>query len=553
MSDWKPSQGLFFLPLGGAGEIGMNLNLYCCDGRWLMVDLGVTFGDDSSPAADVVMPDIEYIETHRDSLLGLVLTHAHEDHMGAVPYLWPRLRCPVYATPFAATLLRAKLVEVGLEDDVEIIEIELSGRFGLGPFEIELITLTHSIPEPNALAIRTRHGVVLHTGDWKLDPDPLIGDVADEAALRQLGSEGVLAMICDSTNVLKDGESGSEATLRESLMDLVGRFEGCVAIASFASNVARLETIAKVAEANGRHAALIGRSLWRIYRAAYENGYLQDIPAFITEHDVGYLDRDKVLLVCTGSQGEPRAALSRIARGDHPNVELGVGDAVIFSSRIIPGNEKAIYRLHDDLARRGVVVVTEKDHPVHVSGHPARDELVRMYQWVRPHIAIPVHGEFRHLRAHAELARDCQIEKTMVVENGAVVRLAPAPAEIVDVAPSGRLVLDGDDVYPISSPVMRDRQRILYNGAAVATVLIDDAGEIVTDPQLSLRGLTPTIDGEDTADVVAAAIRTAIDQLTPTGRLDDGVVAESVRLAIRRKIRAASGKRPVTDVHLIRI
>jgi ribonuclease J len=547
------ADALLFVPLGGAGEIGMNLNLYGCRGRWLMVDLGITFGDESMPGVDVVMPDPAFIEARRDDLIGLVLTHAHEDHIGAVPYLWPRLKCPIYATPFTASVLRPKLAEAGLTDAAKITEVPMSGRIELDPFALELITLTHSIPEPNAVAIHTPFGTVLHTGDWKLDPDPLVGDTTDEAALRRLGEAGVLAMVCDSTNVLRDGESGSEAAVRDSLMELVGEAENRVAIACFSSNVARLETIAAAAAAHGRHAALIGRSLWRIYQAARENGYLADVPDFITEHDVGYLSKDKLLLACTGSQGEPRAALSRIANDAHPNVVLGDGDMVIFSSRIIPGNETPIFRLHNQLARRGVRVVTERDHLVHVSGHPARDELTRMYQWVRPRIAVPVHGEYRHLHAHAALARECQVHEAVVAENGAVVRLAPGPAKVVGQVTSGRLVLDGREIYPLKGPVLRDRGRIIHNGVAAATLIVDAKGCLLADPQVTLRAVLGGDAGADLVARVIAAVRKAVEHLPAADRKDDAALSEAARRAVRRTVRAELGKRPVTDVHLVRL
>jgi len=392
---------LHFLPLGGAGEIGMNLNLFGYRGRWLMVDLGVTFGDPTIPGIDVITPDPEFIVERKDRLAGLVLTHAHEDHIGAVPHLWPRLKCPIYATGFTASVLRRKLAEADLEDEARITPIEAGAPFDVGPFNVELVRLTHSIPEPNALLIRTPLGAVFHTGDWKLDPEPLIGAPVDEAALRGIGDAGVLALIGDSTNVFEDGRSGSESDVRKSLIDLVGRFERRVAIAAFASNVARLETIAAVAKATGRHAALCGRSLWRMNDAARENGYLRDWPRFLGEEDAAKLPRHKVLIACTGSQGEPRAALARIAAGSHPKIGFDEGDAVVFSSRKIPGNERAIARLQDMLVHRGVEVVTESEHFVHVSGHPARDELVDMYQWIRPQIAVPVHGERRHLHEPA--------------------------------------------------------------------------------------------------------------------------------------------------------
>src|SRR5712691_13259754 len=453
---------LYFLPLGGAGEIGMNLSLYGYRGQWLIVDCGVTFGEEEhQPGVDVIMADPAFIVERRDQLLGIVATHAHEDHIGAIPYLWPQLQCPVWATPFTASVLRAKLVEARLVDKVAINTVPMSGRFTIGPFDLELITLTHSIPEPNAVALRTPVGSVLHIGDWKFDPDPLIGPTADEAALTRLGDEGVLALIGDSTNALRPGTSGSEADLRRSLTDLIGRYDARVAVACFASNVARLETIARAAAVHGREIALVGRSLWRIDKAARENGYLADLPRFLTEDEAGYVPREKILLICTGSQGEPRAALARIAREDHPNITLDEADVAIFSSRIIPGNEKAINRLQNALVRLGVEIVTEEDHFVHVSGHPARDELVRMYQMVRPRVAIPVHGEARHLIAHARLAEECQVQQPLVIQNGDMVRLTPSGAAIVDEVPVGRLASDGKGLLPLGGAALKDRRRVI--------------------------------------------------------------------------------------------
>ncbi len=553
MNDTAAPPELLFLPLGGAGEIGMNLSLYGYAGKWLMVDLGITFGDERTPGIEVIMPDIGFIESRRGDLVGLVLTHGHEDHIGAVPYLWPRLRCPIYATPFTATLVRRKLREIGESDNADVTEVPMSGRFKLPPFELELVTLTHSIPEPNAVVIRTPLGTLLHTGDWKLDPEPLIGPIADETALRRLGEEGVLAMICDSTNALVRGASGSEAEVRDSLEDLVGRLPGRIAVASFASNVARLESIARAAAAHDRQVALGGRSLWRIAEAARANGYLSDLRPFISEHDIGYLPRDKVLLICTGSQGEPRSALARIAREEHPNVTLEKGDTVIFSSRIIPGNERAIGELQNGLVRLGVEVLTERDHFVHVSGHPARDELVSMYQWVRPKIAIPVHGELRHLAAHARLAESCQVPQALVIENGDVVRLAPGTAGIADHVATGRLGLDGKVIIPLDGTVMRMRHRTVWNGAVVATLVLDRAGRFKADPQVTAHGLLdPELDAGGLDDVMAA-VRAAVTALDGEDRGDDAAVKEAARIAIRRAFHASHGKKPVTDVHVVRV
>lgn len=545
-------QDLHFLALGGSGEIGMNLNLYAYRGQWLMVDLGVTFGDDSTPGVDVIMPDIGFIADRRDALAGLVLTHAHEDHIGAVQYLWPRLQCPVYATPFTAALLRRKLADTGLSD-LPITVIPMSGRFSVGPFDLELITLTHSIPEPNAVVIRTGQGTVLHTGDWKLDPDPLVGPVADEAALKALGDEGVLAMVGDSTNAMREGEAGSEADVRSALLALVERCRARVAVACFASNVARLQSLIDVAKATNREIALVGRSLWRIVAAARESGYLDpDIP-FVDDREAAWLPRDRVLMVCTGSQGEPRAALPRIARGDHPKVTFERGDACIFSSRIIPGNEKAIGRLQDDLLRLGVEVLTERDHFVHVSGHPCRDELVRMYQWVRPELAIPVHGEHRHMVAHAELARTCQVPQALVTANGSLIRLAPGKPAIVAQVPSGRLALQGEALLPIEGPSLKTRNRIASEGAVVATLVLDREGRAQAPAKVSAPGLFDPEADRDSLAAMGRAATAVLDRLSRQDRRDDGAVEAAVATALRRYVREERGKRPATTVHLVRI
>jgi ribonuclease J len=544
---------LLYLPLGGSGEIGMNLNLYGHAGKWLMVDLGISFGDETLPGIDVVLPDPAFIEERREDLVGLVLTHAHEDHIGAVQYLWPRLRCPVYATPFTAAVLRAKLVERNLLGEVEIVEVPLSGRFCAGPFELELISVTHSVPEPSALAIRTPLGAVLHTGDWKLDPDPVVGGPADEAALRRLGEEGVAAMVCDSTNALVPGRAGSEAEVRDGLTRLFARFGRRIAVSCFATNLARIEGIAAAAAANGRHVALVGRSLWRIEQAARATGYLKDVPPFVTEHDAGFLPEDKVVLVCTGSQGEPRSALARIAADDHPEIVLSAGDAVVFSSREIPGNEKAIGRIQNLLAAKGVEVVTADDEFVHVSGHPARDELAQMYQWVRPRLAVPTHGEERHLRAHAELARACQVPDVAVPRDGDVIRLIPGPAEVVGQVRHGRLGMDGKRVVPLESGAMKSRQRMVHNGAAVATIVMDARGGLLAEPRVAVMGLLDDPGRDEALAAAAAAVRAAVEEMPAAARLDDEAVRQGARVAVRRSLNASQGKKPLTEVHLVRL
>ena len=531
---------LVFLPLGGAGEIGMNLTLYGYAGEWLMVDCGVTFADDSMAGLDVIMPDPGFIAERKDRLAGLVVTHGHEDHIGAIPYLWKRFRCPVYATPFARALLYEKLVEAGLQNEIPITEVPLSGKFTVGPFEIELITLTHSIPEPNAVVIRTPLGTILHTGDWKLDPEPLVGAISDEAALRGLGDEGVLAMVCDSTNALRPGHSGSEAAVRASLVDLVGRYDRRVAVGCFASNVARLESIAAAAVANGRHVALVGRSLWRIYKAARDTGYLQSTPPFLSEDEVGAVPRDRILLVCTGSQGEPRAALARIAHDSHPNVHLADGDTVIFSSRVIPGNELAIAEIQNKLAARGIGLITAEDHRVHVSGHPCRDELAQMYRWIRPKLALPVHGEMRHQVAHAKLARAMQVPQAIVPENGQMFRLAPGRPELIDEVPAGRVHLDGKILVGEGAGLTKDRRAMAFAGLLVVSLVVDEKGRIAAAPNILAEGVP---------EPVAGAVRKAVENtIAGNKRFEIDDLAENVRRAARRAALDSWGKKPITRV-----
>ncbi len=549
----RDEKGLYFVPLGGSGEIGMNLNLYGYRGQWLMLDCGVTFGEEEHAGVDVIMPDPAFIVERKDRLLGIVATHAHEDHIGAIPYLWPQLQCPIWATPFTASLLRAKLEEAGLAGKVPITVVPMSGRFTIGPFDLELVTLTHSIPEPNAVAIRTPVGTVLHTGDWKLDPDPLIGDVTDEAALIRIGDEGVIAMVGDSTNALVDGHSGSEADLREALTELIGRYTGRVAVACFASNVARLSTIAHAAQAHGRDVALIGRSLWRIDKAARENGYLVDLPRFLTEDEAGYVPADRILLICTGSQGEPRAALNRIAREDHPHIVLEEGDVVIFSSRIIPGNDKAIARLQNALVRLGVEIVTTDDHFVHVSGHPCRAELVRMYQMVRPRVALPVHGEARHLQAHAQLAMECQVSDALIIENGDAIRIDAQGATLAGQVPSGRVGSDGRRLLPMTGSVLQQRRRVGNQGALVASIVVDRAGALAAAPQISLIGLVEPQDSDDMQAKLRDAATAAVESLPKAMRRDDAQLKDAANRALRRAVNERIGKRALIDVQLVRL
>lgn len=545
--------GLVYLPLGGAGEIGMNFYLYGCRGKWIAVECGITFADESMPGLDVIMADPRFIADHAKDLIGIVLTHAHEDHLGAVPHLWRKLRAPLYATPFAAGLLRAKLAEAGLTGEAELNVLPLRGHLELGPFKIDFVTVTHSIPEPNALAIHTPFGTIVHTGDWKIDPKPLLGETIDHEGLQQLGKQGVLAMICDSTNVFNPGESGSESVIRDNLTEVVGRYRNRVVVACFASNVARIESAVHAARAHGRRVALVGRSLWRMVEIAQSCGYLKDIPPFLTEHDVGFLPRDEILLICTGSQGEQGAALTRIAANEHPHVLLDAGDVVLYSSRRIPGNERSIYKVQNQLARRGVQIVTDKDEHIHVSGHPARDELARMYTWVKPRIAVPMHGESRHMIEHAAFARDAGVKEVLVVGNGDGLQIAPGPARIVGHVPTGRLGVDGSRLIALDDRLLSARKRMTFSGAAMVTVVLDKKGRLLADPQVSTQGL---FDGDGNSTAIKAAIaaaQVAVDKLSRDARDDDGRLEEIIRVAVHRSLRAASGKRPLTQVHVVRV
>lgn len=555
----QEGEELVFLPLGGAGEIGMNLNLYGYGPedryQWLMVDLGVMFGNEKTPGIERIMADPRYILPFKDQLLGLILTHGHEDHIGAVPYLWPMLRCPIYATPFTASLVRHKLEETGLLDDAEIIVVPLGGRCRLGPFDIELITLTHSIPEPNALVLRTPLGRVLHTGDWKIDPDPLIGDVADEDCLRDLGQSGVAAMICDSTNVLLPGTAGSEGDVRRSLLDLVGGFERRVVVTCFASNVARLDTVAHIAKAHDRHLCVVGRSIHRMVDAARSAGMIRDFPSLVTEEDAGCLPPDKVLYLCTGSQGEPRAALRRIVNGEHSHIVLEEGDAVIFSSRIIPGNEVSVFELQNKLAEMGIRIITERDHFVHVSGHPCRDELAMMYQWVRPKLAIPVHGEARHLFEHAALAQRLQVPKAIVPKNGTMIRIAPGESRVVRRVANGRLYLDGHVIVDHDESHLKRRRKISYAGYVGIALAIDRKNGVLADPEIRLQGLSdaPAGSGEDLCDDIGQTVLDAFDRIPKTQLHDNMIIERIIRRAARRVLTHRLGKKPVIDVSVIRV
>jgi len=560
MAKNRKDDELVFLPLGGSNEIGMNFNLYGFgpphDRKWIVVDLGVTFGDQTTPGVEVILPDPQFLEENAHRLLGIVLTHAHEDHIGAVAHLWPRFKAPIYATPFTAFILREKLREADLLEEAEITIVPLGGTIELGPFSLELITLTHSIPEPNGLAIRTPLGTILHTGDWKIDPDPLLGGVTDIDAIRKLGDEGILAMVCDSTNVFVDGHAGSEADVRKAMIPLIGSLKGKVAVACFASNVARMDSVIRAAEANGRRVCLVGRSMHRMAAAAKSVGLMEDIKPFLDDTEAKHFPPQGVLYLCTGSQGEPRAALSRIAEGTHPHVNLGAGDACVFSSRVIPGNEIPIRNLQNKLTERGVRLYTERDHPgIHVSGHPCRDELAEMYAWARPTISVPTHGERRHLMEHAAFARDLQVPQQVTPRNGDMVRLAPGRAEIIDEVPSGRLFVDAGILTPENGDALRERRHAAFNGVIAVSVVLDGRGKIASGPQVRALGL-PT-DSEDHLDDVLDELADEAENAIKRVKGDALELDESIETAISRAVKKASqriwGRRPVVETTVLRI
>lgn len=540
---------LVFVPLGGAGEIGMNLNLYGLDGRWIMVDCGISFGQDYLPGIDVIMPDITFIEERAKSLEAIVLTHAHEDHLGAVHHLWQRLRVPVYATPFCAAMLAGKLAEAKL-DAVPVHVVKTGDTIDLGPFSLEFMGITHSIPEAQAIAIRTREGTILHTGDWKLDPDPVVGQVTDTNAFTALGEEGVLAMVCDSTNVFEAESAGSEAEVQENLRETIAGATGRVAVTTFASNVARLETILRVAAECERHVALVGRSLHRVFAVAKDVGYLKKLPPLISDEDAGYLPHDKVLYLCTGCQGEPRGAMWRIATGDHRNVQLGPNDTVIFSSRKIPGNEVTISRLQNALVDLGCEVITPHADDIHVSGHPGREDLAQMYGWIKPRIAIPVHGEARHIEEHCDFAYSLQVPQAISVRNGDVITLKNEMARLTGQVQASRWALDGGFLVPHDDEGVRNRRRVAFNGMVVVTVVVDTSATLLAPVEVLPIGFTRAGGGDAFLDAMTQSIQRAatlsLDKQHGTYGLED-----AIRRAARGHLKALSGRRPQIEVQII--
>lgn len=544
---------LRLVPLGGVGEIGVNCYLYGLASRWLMVDLGIGFADDRLPGVDIVLPDLRFIEDRRSSLDGLILTHAHEDHLGAVPYLWQRLGCPIWATPFTATVLRHKLAEADFGRKVPINVVEPGQAFRIGGFDCRFVHVTHSIPDSNSLVLDTPFGRVVHTGDWKLDPAPLVGARTDTPTLETLGREGVFAMVCDSTNVLSPGTSGSEAEVRESLTKLIAEQRQRVVLTTFSSNIARLETALIAGHAAGRELFVVGRSMRRMIEAAREVGYLKDAPPIRDEREADQLPRERVLYLCTGSQGEARSALVRIAAGQHPRVRLEPGDTAIFSAKIIPGNERTLFNLHNQLVRQGIEVITEVDHFVHVSGHPCRDEVEQMYRWLRPKIAVPVHGEARHLHAHQRLAQQLGVPNTPLIGNGDVLRLAPEPPQIVDEVPIGYMVVETDGLVEAGDDLFRTRRRLMNHGTVLVSLVLDEQGSILAAPQLTALGAVELERFGERRSIVRDAIADAVEDLSDEAVRDDERVREAVRTALRQALDLPRHRRPIVEVQITRL
>lgn len=538
---------VLFVPLGGANEIGMNLNAYRYCGKWILIDLGIGFAGEHLPGIEVVVPNIDAITPFKNDIVGLVLTHAHEDHLGAVSTLWPELGCPVYATTFTANVLKNKLAEEGLQGKVKMHEVKAGEHYSIGPFDFEMVPITHSIPEMHAVALRTDRGIIMHTGDWKLDHSPMVGVTTDEETLKRYGDEGVLAMVCDSTNVFVEGESGSESDVRTELTDIIRHCEDRVVVTTFSSNIARLETIIYAAADAGRSVALVGRSIWRMVQAARDAGYLKDVGSFLTDIQGMECPRDKVLFICTGCQGESRAAMSKIARGEHPAIRLTPGDTVIFSSRTIPGNEASVGYMVNKLVAQGCEVMNDRTGFIHVSGHPARGELERMYQLVRPKIAVPVHGEARHIHEHAKFARELQVPIAIESKNGVVINLTAEKPGVIGMVEWGYLALDGSSLIDSNSPIIRTRRKLRDDGFMVVSLTIDKKGALAGAPIISAPGcLDPEEDGE-----LLTLLRDEVEEAVAKNSRSKGKqLDEIIRSALRKVIRDELGKKPVLAVHI---
>lgn len=556
MADYKE---LVFVPLGGVGEIGMNLALYGLrtgknEREWICVDMGISFADAEVPGVDIILPDVQFLEKERRNLKGIVLTHGHEDHVGAMYDLWPRFKVPVFATPFTAALLESKRTMESNASMIPVTVVKQGGRIKIGSFEVEFVPVAHSIPESNALAIRTPLGLVVHTGDWKLDPHPVVGAVTDEKRMRELGQEGVRAVIADSTNAIRDGESPSETDVSKSLVEIVKEAKGRVAVTTFASNVARIRSAALAAQAAGREVVVAGRAMERIITIAREMRYLDGVRPFRGIDAYGSLPRKDTLVLLTGSQGEPRAALARIANDDHPDIELDRGDTLIFSSRTIPGNEKPVNRIVNEMIRRGVKVITDRTHLVHVSGHPRRGEMVKLYQWLKPQLAVPVHGEALHLSEHAALARGEGVAEVVLCGDGDVLRLAPGPGAVIDDVPSGRMYRDGQILVDAKSTTMSERRKLAFAGVVSVAFAIGERGELLGEPEVELSGLPEfTRSNEPMETFVTDAVYECLDSLPKHKRRDVDAIEEAVSRAIRGQVNSVWGKKPLCHVMVLQV
>ena len=548
---------LLFCPLGGSGEIGMNMNLFSYGKpeaqKWIIVDIGVTFADDSIPGIDLIYPDPGFIIDKKKDLLGIVLTHAHEDHIGAIAHIWPKLKCKMYATPFTAALIKEKFKEKKIDIGKNLQIVDLNGNIKLGPFKIEFITLTHSILEPNGLLIETPAGIVLHTGDWKVDPNPLIGNKIDQTKLKEIGNKGVLAMICDSTNVFSHGRAGSEADVRTNLLKLMSNLKKRIIVTSFASNVARMETIFYCAEKTKRQISLVGRSMRRIYKAAKQCGYLKNVISPIDAREAKKISREKIVYLCTGSQGEPMGAMMRIINYTHPDVFIEKEDTVIFSSKIIPGNEKKLYKLHNQLIKNQIDVISEETDFVHVSGHPNREDLRDMYDWVKPKSVIPVHGEHRHMAEHISFAKEMQVPYPVQVENGDIVRLFPGQKpEVFDKAPVGRLYVDGIISVNEDSQSIRERKNLANNGYLEVTILINGKGKLFKKPLVSFKGL-PIEEAQDFFYDLEDEIENISRTFSLNNKKQESNLIEALKISCRKIVKEKTGKKPYTNINLVRI
>ena len=547
---------LTFCPLGGSGEIGMNMNLYAYgnenDRKWIIVDMGVTFADDSMPGIDLIYPDPGFITDKKDDLLGIVLTHAHEDHIGSIVHIWPLLKCKIFATPFTAVLINEKFKEKKIDISNYLHTVQLNDKINLGPFEIDFITLTHSILEPNGLSITTPLGTVLHTGDWKVDPNPLIGGDIDSEKLKSIGKKGVIAMICDSTNVFSPGRAGSESSVRDSLLQIIENKKKRIIVTSFASNVARMETIFYCAKKTNRNICLVGRSMNRIYKAAKQCGYLNNLIEPLDPRDANKISREKIIYLCTGSQGESMGAMNRIINDVHPDVFMEAGDAVIFSSKMIPGNEKKLYGLQNQIVKKNIEVITEENAFVHVSGHPNREDLKDMYNWIKPNCVIPVHGEYRHMKEHISFAKEMQVPFTLQVENGDIISIDKTKSKIIDKAPSGKMYLDGTVGVPADSISIKERKNLSLNGYLEITLIISNKGKVIK-PIISIKGIPQNDLLENFIFEMEEEINNICKSFSLNNKKQEKNLIEAIKSNCRKIIRVKTGKKPFTNINIARL